>query len=221
MSSRGRAEEYAIARRRMVDLIRSRGVTDENVLCAMAAVPRHEFVPEHLRDIAYEDGPLPISDGQTISQPYIVALMCEVAMIDPESRVLEIGTGSGYSAAVLAAMGARVFTIERNRPMAARAQEKLRSLGYGDIAVRAGDGTEGWPEEAPFDGIIVTAGGPCVPDDLLGQLGIGGHLVIPVGPQMARQSLMRLTRAEDGSIEEEMLGAVAFVPLIGRHGWPG
>jgi protein-L-isoaspartate(D-aspartate) O-methyltransferase len=221
MSSRGRDEEYAIAKRRMVELIRSRGVEDESVLSAMATVPRHEFVPEHLRDIAYEDGPLPIGDGQTISQPYIVAFMCEAAMVGQQSRVLEIGTGSGYSAAVLAEMGVRVFTIERNPPMAAKAQERLRELGYREVAVRAGDGTEGWPEEAPFDRIIVTAGGPRVPDDLVGQLGTGGRLVIPVGPQMARQSLMRLTRAADGSIEEESLGAVAFVPLIGRHGWPG
>lgn len=221
MSSRGRDEEYAIAKRRMVELIRSRGVKDESVLSAMATVPRHDFVPEHLRDIAYEDGPLPIGDGQTISQPYIVAFMCEAVMVARESRVLEVGTGSGYSAAVLAEMGARVFTIERNRPMAAKAQERLRALGYDGIDVRAGDGTEGWPEEAPFDGIIVTAGGPRVPNDLVGQLATGGHLIIPVGPQMARQSLMRLTRAVDGSIEEESLGAVAFVPLIGRHGWPG
>lgn len=221
MSSRGRDDEHVVARRRMVELIRSRGVKDGNVLSAMEAVPRHEFVPEHLSDIAYEDGPLPIGDGQTISQPYIVALMSEAACIEPESRVLEIGTGSGYSAAVLATMGAKVFTIERSQGMAAQAEERLHALGYGNVTVRAGDGTEGWPEEAPFDGIIVTAGGPRVPDELLGQLAIGGRLIIPVGPQMARQTLVRLRRAEDGSLEEESLGAVAFVPLVGRQGWPG
>lgn len=220
MSSRGREEEYAQERRRMVELIRKRGVRDENVLSAMESVPRHKFVPEHLSEIAYEDGPLPIGDGQTISQPYIVALMCEAASITPESRALEIGTGSGYSAAVLAAMDATVFTIERSKAMAANAEEKLRALGYGQISVKTGDGTVGWLEEAPFDCIIVTAGGPRVPEELLEQLSAGGRLVIPVGPQMARQSLMRLTRAEDGSIEEESLGAVAFVPLIGRYGWP-
>lgn len=220
MTKKPRDDPFAKARQRMTSLIRRRGVEDETVLAAMDKVPRERFVPEHLAEVAYEDGPLPIGEGQTISQPYIVALMIEAARIPAHGRVLEIGTGSGYSAAVMAEMGLKVFTIERHEALADAARRRLAATGYGSVEVCADDGTLGWPEAAPFDAIIVTAAGPHVPHRLAGQLRPGARMIIPIGRTAARQNLMRVTRKEDGAFEEENLGAVAFVPLIGSCGWP-
>ena len=199
------------------DDLANRGIEDKRVLAAMARVPREAFVPDHLKAYAYDDGPLPIGHGQTISQPYIVALMAEAAELAPESTVLEVGTGSGYAAAVLAEIARRVCTIERNAALAEAAKARLVGMGYRNIDVLTGDGSEGRPEAAPFDAIIAAAGAPEVPTPLKEQLARGGRLVIPVGPR-GHQSLRRIRRTSEGVVDED-LGAVAFVPLIGRHGW--
>jgi protein-L-isoaspartate(D-aspartate) O-methyltransferase len=202
-------------RERMVeDQIERRGVTDGRVLAAMRRVPREAFVAEAQRDLAYEDSPLPIGSGQTISQPYIVALMAEAARIGPGSRVLEIGTGSGYAAAVLSLVAAEVYTIERHQSLAEEARRRLHDLGHDNVQVRCGDGSEGWPEAAPFDAILVTAAAPTLPEPLLQQLAEGGRLVIPLGAPWRVQSLMRVTRTGEAEFEEEDLGAVSFVPLV-------
>jgi protein-L-isoaspartate(D-aspartate) O-methyltransferase len=204
----------------MVDRqIARRGVFDENVLTAMRDVPREEFVPASLREFAYEDIPLPIGVGQTISQPYIVAAMIEAAEVAPGDRALEIGAGSGYAAAVLSRIAEKVFTIERHAVLAAAAAERLARLGFRNVEVRCGDGTEGWPEAAPFDAIIATAAGPAAPQALKDQLEIGGRLVMPIGGVGAEQRLVKVKRESAAKFEEEDLGAVAFVPLIGAHGW--
>ena len=217
ISDRTRA---SVARERMVELIESRGVTDPAVLQAMRSVPREQFVDEIQAPYAYDDAPLPIGEGQTISQPYIVAVM--TAAIRPRSghRVLEIGTGSGYAAAVLSRIIAEVYTIERVRSLAESARRRLEHLACANVHVRHGDGSLGWPEHAPYDGIIVTAGGPDVPPSLLVQLAIGGRLVMPVGPQLRWQQLVRVVRAGPDAYEREALEQVAFVPLIGAQGWP-
>jgi protein-L-isoaspartate(D-aspartate) O-methyltransferase len=196
-----------------------RGIMDPKVLEAMRSVPREEFIPPALRDQAYEDYPLPIADGQTISQPYIVAFMIEALELSPGDRVLEIGTGSGYSAAVLSRIVSRVYTVERISSLAETARERLLRLGYGNIAVYVGDGTLGWPEHAPYDGIVVTAGAPRVPNSLLGEMAEGGRLVIPVGPDGFGQTLLRMRRLEGDEFLKERLLAVQFVPLIGAEGW--
>jgi protein-L-isoaspartate(D-aspartate) O-methyltransferase len=207
------------ARKFMVERhIRARGVRDRRVLDALGTVPREEFVPSELADMAYEDRPLPIEAGQTISQPYIVAVMAEALALEPSHRVLEIGTGSGYAAAVLAHVAKQVYTIERHAELADLARERLRRLGYANVEVRCGDGTLGWSEHAPFDAIVVAAGGPDVPQALLDQLAIGGRLVIPIGTGRA-QELARVTRVGDTEYKREDLGAVQFVPLIGAQGW--
>ncbi len=194
--------------------IEARGVRDPHVLRAMREVPRHRFVPASERASAYDDHPLPIGHGQTISQPYIVALMTELAAVKPGDRVLEVGTGSGYQAAVLAAMGVKVFSIEIIEPLAKRADALLKELGYGkNVQVRAGDGYAGWPEQAPFDAVIVTAAPPKVPEPLKQQLKVGGRLVIPVGKYY--QSLMRITRTKDGFDKENVI-PVRFVPMTGK-----
>jgi protein-L-isoaspartate(D-aspartate) O-methyltransferase len=212
--------DYQYARNRMVDArVARRGVRDERVLAALRRVAREEFVEEGFQEFAYEDSPLPIGSGQTISQPFIVARMAEAAEVEPEDRVLEIGTGSGYAAAILAELAAEVFTIERHGELAAQAQERLRAAGYTNVSVRIGDGTKGWPEKAPFDAILVAAGGPSVPVSLQEQLEIGGRLVIPVGPEPREQRLLRITRTGANKYEEEDLGGVMFVPLIGEEGW--
>lgn len=198
--------------------IQSRGITDPRVLAAMSAVAREEFLPPELGEFAYTDRPLPIESGQTISQPYIVALMADETKLKPDDSVLEIGTGSGYAAAVFAKIAARVFTIERHAALAGTAMERLERLGYHNIEVRCGDGTLGWSEHAPFDAIIVAAGGPDVPRALLDQLAIGGRLVIPIGESHA-QSLVRVTRRSESEFIREDLGGVRFVPLIGAQGW--
>ena len=194
--------------------IESRGVQDARVLQAMREVPRHRFVPESESANAYADRPLPIGHRQTISQPYIVALMSELAAVKPGDRVLEVGTGSGYQAAVLAAMGVKVFSIEIIEPLAKRAKATLSEVGYEkNVQVRHGDGYAGWPEHAPFDAIIVTAAPPEIPKPLMEQLRVGGHLVIPVGKYF--QSLVRVTRTTDGFTQQSII-PVRFVPMTGK-----
>jgi len=193
------------------------GVHDPKVIDAMRRVPREAFVPEHLRDLAYADRPLPIGEGQTISQPYIVAAMTEALGLQGGETVLEIGTGSGYAAAVLAHIAAEVYTIERIASLAKRARATLRGLGYGRVHVIEGDGTIGWPGAAPYDAIVVTAEGPRIPPSLRAQLKPGGRLVMPLAENGREQFLVRLT-AEDGG-RLEMLQPVRFVPLIGSEGW--
>ena len=199
--------------------LEGRGISDPEILSAMREVPREEFVPEEFREQAYEDYPLPIEEGQTISQPYIVAYMAAALELSREDRVLEIGTGSGYSAAVLSRIVSQVFTKERFASLADNAKERLQRLGYDNIRISVGDGTLGWPEEAPFDAILVTAGAPRVPEPLLKQLVVGGRLVIPVGPGRIGQSLVRVRRIMEDEYLEEHLLAVQFVPLIGAAGW--
>jgi protein-L-isoaspartate(D-aspartate) O-methyltransferase len=196
--------------------LRGRDITDARVLNAMAAVPRHRFVPEKLQGMAYADGPLPIGHGQTISQPYIVALMSQVLAIQPGERVLEIGTGSGYQAAVLAAMGARVFSIEIVAELGRRAAATLKPLGYDRIRLKIGDGYKGWPEHAPFDAVIVTCAPKKVPQPLKEQLAEGGRMVIPVGPRN-RQQLVLLTK-ENGEIRQQKVVDVRFVPMVNEKG---
>lgn len=195
------------------------GIKDKRTLAAMRKVPRHEFVPRDMRLYAYDDTPLPIGEGQTISQPFMVAMMTEALELSGGERVLEIGTGSGYAAAVLAEIAGTVITIERIKPLAERARKDLQRTGYGRVTVICGDGTKGWENEAPYDGIVVTAGGPKVPDSLKGQLKVGGRLVIPVGGVPRFQSLVRVTRIAEDDYGQENLGGVLFVPLIGEEGW--
>ncbi len=202
----------------MVDQIEARGVTDPRVLSAMRRVPRERFVSEGLRDLAYDDSPLTIEAGQTISQPYIVALMAEAAMIEPSDRVLEVGTGSGYAAAVLAELAREVYSIERHESLASTAAARLADLGYSRIVVRHGDGTLGWPEHAPFDAILVAAGGPDVPEALVEQLTIGGRLVIPIGESLRTQSLVRVTRTGPQQYHRDDLGGCASSRSSARRG---
>jgi protein-L-isoaspartate(D-aspartate) O-methyltransferase len=211
--------DFDRARERMVDdQIARRGVRDERVLAAMRRVPRHEFLPVAQERTAYADYPLHIAEKQTISQPYVVARMCEAARIQPTDRVLEIGTGSGYGAAVLAELAAEVYTIERHDSLADAARLRLRN--YPNVQVRTGDGTLGWPEQQPFDAIVVTAAGPAVPPPLTEQLAIGGRLVLPVDVPQHGQQLIRVTRTTEDAYTEDMLMPVAFVPLIGEFGRP-
>jgi protein-L-isoaspartate(D-aspartate) O-methyltransferase len=212
--------DLARARNRMVDVqIARRGVRDPNVLDAMRRVPREDFVEARFKESAYEDLPLPIGEQQTVSQPFMVAMMIEAAKVGPADRVLEIGTGSGYAAAVLSRIVSEVYTVERYRSLADEAQQRFAKLGYANIVARTGDGTLGWPEAAPFDAIVVSAGSPDVPQPLKEQLTIGGRLVIPVGDQDRRQTLLKIIRTGDDSFEEEDLGPVMFVPLVGERGW--
>jgi protein-L-isoaspartate(D-aspartate) O-methyltransferase len=210
-------DAYADARARMVrEQLVARGIRDARVLDAMGRVPRHELVPEGARDEAYEDGPLPIGEGQTISQPYIVAAMSEAAALSGDERVLEVGTGSGYQAAVLSALAREVYTIELEPVLAERAKRDLARLGCTNVHARTGDGYRGWPEAAPFDAILVTAAPDHVPPDLLAQLRIGGRLVIPVGGRFD-QELYVYTKTERG-VERKHLFPVRFVPLRGEAG---
>ena len=211
---------YAEERNSMVDTqLKRRGIKDPLIIQAMGRVPRHEFVPTAQLSSAYYDGPLPIGSGQTISQPYMVASMTEALGLRGGERVLEIGTGSGYQAAVLAEIAGEVYTVERHGELADNAKKRLLELGYNNVHVSVGDGTLGLPEKAPFDGIIVTAGAPFVPEALKDQLEDGGRLVIPVGGRYL-QSLLRITREGDNFQQQDLFGCV-FVPLIGEDGWRG
>jgi len=207
-------------RKQMIDYqLAARGLYDQNVLDAVNAVPREEFVPTDLVEFAYSDSPLPIAASQTISQPYIVALMTAALELKPDDRVLEVGAGSGYAAAVLAEISEEVYTIERHKILADSARTRLQQLGYKNIQVLYGDGSLGWPEHAPFDAIVVAAGGPEVPETLKSQLAIGGRLVIPVGSSLRTQKLLRVRRIGEDEYQQEDLGSVRFVPLIGAAGW--
>jgi len=205
------------AQRAMVALLAQRGIRDQRVLEAMLRVPRELFVPPQVRAQAYEDRALPIEGGQTISQPYIVALMAEALALEPNERVLEVGTGSGYAAAVLSLLASEVYTIERHRELAESAERRLQELGYRNVHVFVGDGTDGLPAYAPYDGIVVPAAAPWVPRPLREQLAEGGRLVIPVGGQ-SEQVLLRVTR-RGHQTRSERLCEVRFVPLIGGHAW--
>ncbi len=213
-SDRARDPEFARERERMVEeQIAARGVRDPRLLAALRAVPRHEFVPPEQRAHAYEDRPLPIGEGQTISQPYIVAVMTQLLELAGEEKVLEIGTGSGYQAAVLARLAREVYTIEIVPELARRAEGDLRRLGFANVHVREGDGYRGWPEQAPFDAIVVTAAPEHVPQPLVDQLAVGGRLVLPVGDVL--QDLVLVTRDALGVRQEQLLG-VRFVPMTGE-----
>jgi protein-L-isoaspartate(D-aspartate) O-methyltransferase len=194
-----------------------RGIKDENVLRAMKKVPRHLFVDESIQDRAYEDMALPISEGQTISQPYMVAVMTELLGLQGTEKVLEVGTGSGYQAAILSELSKEVYTIERFEKLAQEAEKRFRILGYSNIYVKTGDGTLGWPEEAPFERIIITAGTPMVPDPLMQQLAQGGIIVAPVGERFSQQ-LIKVKKSERG-LSEEFHTMCVFVPLVGKYGW--
>ncbi len=212
----------AEARARMVEeQLVTRDITDTRVLEAMREVPRHEFVSADIAAQAYSDVPLFIGEGQTISQPYIVALMAQLLGLERSARVLEIGTGSGYSASVLAKLACEVFTVERHAALAERAERTLVSLGMTNVHVRIGDGSVGWPEQAPFDAIAVTAAGPGVPKVLLAQLASPGRLVMPVGPSLELQELLLIEKKANGTLVHSTHGFVRFVPLMGKHGWAG
>ena len=210
--------DYEIARERMVtEQLVARGIRDPRVLSAMGKVPRHLFVEEALVGRAYGDYPLPIGEKQTISQPYMVALMTEALNAGPKDRILEIGTGSGYQTAILAELCSKVYSIERIKILAERAEKILKNLGYTNFLIKVADGTNGWKEEAPFDGILVTAGGPSVPKVLMEQLTDGGRLIIPIGDEFS-QSLTKVVREGDTYHHSSLTGCV-FVKLIGNHGW--
>ncbi|MDD3295092.1 MAG: protein-L-isoaspartate(D-aspartate) O-methyltransferase [Geobacteraceae bacterium] len=212
---------FEVARRRMVETqIVTRGIRDKRVIEAMLKIPRHLFVEEAMAAQSYNDNPLPIGEKQTISQPYMVALMTELLELDGKEKVLEIGTGSGYQSAVLAVLADRVCTMERIRPLAMRARKTLDGLGLLNVNIRVADGTCGWEEEAPFDAILVTAGAPEIPNTLVAQLAVGGRLVLPVGDQYS-QTLVRIVKQQDGSCTIEDSIGCRFVKLIGRHGWEG
>jgi len=213
------SDGFEIPRARMVEHLRNHyKIADERVLQAMNVVPRHAFVPDALKAQAYKDNALPISGGQTISQPFIVARMTELLELKGRERVLEIGSGSGYQTAILATVARKVFAVERLTVLAAEAKQKLIQLGFRNISYRCDDGTNGWEVYAPFDAILVAAGGPSIPEPLVKQLEIGGRMVIPIGSDQKSQVLVRVTRTAKG-FETENFGPCAFVPLIGTHGW--
>jgi protein-L-isoaspartate(D-aspartate) O-methyltransferase len=212
-------DEYEIPRERMVRRLREHyKINNENVLSVMCVIPRHLFLPTALKAQAYSDNALPIAGNQTISQPYIVAKMTELLELSPTARVLEIGAGSGYQSAILSQLSRSVFAIERVPQLASEAQSRLQQLGIHNVTLRCGDGTLGWEVYAPYDGILVAAGGPTMPEPLLSQLKLGGKLVIPIGQDQKSQRLIRVTRTERG-FQSEDFGGCAFVPLIGEHGW--
>lgn len=211
-------QEYAPQRAEMIEKqLRRRGIQDSAVLSAMLAVPRHEFVPEELRGRAYDDVPLPIGSGQTISQPYIVAAMTAALRPQANDRVLEVGTGCGYQAAVLSLLTKEVFTIEVRPELASAAAKKLAQLGYSNVHVHCGDGTFGLPEFAPFDAILVAAAAPAVPEPLLAQLAEGGRMIVPVGD--ADNQELQLLQKHAGAFSSKMMEGCRFVPLVGHHAW--
>jgi len=212
--------DFATEREEMVERqLRRRGITDPNILDAFRAVPRQAFVSQEYAHLAYGDHPLPIEANQTISQPYIVGLMIEAAEIKPGDAVLEVGAGSGYAAAVISRIAARVVAIERQHELVEVARERLRRLGYANVEIVEGDGTKGWRDGAPYDAILAAASGSHVPESLLAQLAPRGRLVIPLGEPGGAQDLVKVTRQDDGILKQENLGAVRFVPLIGEEGW--
>lgn len=219
MVKSGLLDKYRESREEMVQLLVDRGISDERVLAAMMQVERHLFIPIPLRNHAYDDAALPIGEGQTISQPFTVAFMTEALRVKEGDKVLEIGTGSGYQAAVLAAMGIRIFTIERIPSLLKAAREALNSLNVRYVS-KASDGTMGWKEFAPFDAILVTAGGPEIPRPLVEQLKVGGRLVVPVGSLDFQQMKIVTKTSESGDYSVEDKSDFKFVPLIGRDGWP-
>ncbi|MGH9820031.1 MAG: protein-L-isoaspartate(D-aspartate) O-methyltransferase [Pyrinomonadaceae bacterium] len=212
-------DEYQIPREKMVAMLRDHyRIEDARVLAAMNTVPRHMLVPEALKAQAYKDNALPISSGQTISQPFIVARMTELLGLTGNEKVLEIGAGSGYQTAVLAMLARKVFSVERIDVLAKQTEIKLRGMGVRNFSLRCSDGTEGWPVYAPYDAILVAAGSPGIPDPLIQQLKVGGRLVIPIGSDQKTQVLIKVTKTQSGSTQENF-GSCAFVPLIGSHGW--
>jgi len=215
-------DDYHIARRKMLEQqIKARGLTSPRLLSVLNNVPRHFFVDEAQAAQSYADTPLPIGYGQTISQPFIVALMLDALDLTPADRVLEIGFGSGYQTALLASLAGEVFAVERLEPLFRKGRDNLARLGPANIHLKLGDGTDGWPELAPYEAIIVAAGGPRVPRPLLDQLSPGGRLVIPIGPTPAQQKLTLITKAGNTrAADRRTLGDCRFVALVGRHGWP-
>jgi protein-L-isoaspartate(D-aspartate) O-methyltransferase len=211
--------DFAQARNKMVEAqLARRGLRDPRVLAVMRTVPREYFLAPQFKEQAYDDGPLPIAEGQTISQPYIVAAMLEAAEVDDGDKVLEVGAGCGYTTALLGRLADKVFAVERRTALTEAARERLRALGYDNVELQTADGSIGWPEAAPFNAIIVSAGGPRIPESLKGQLVIGGRLIMPVG-EPDQQKLVRVTRTGRREFELENLGAVRFVKLIGAEGW--
>ena len=212
--------DFTAEREAMVERqLRRRGITESRILDAFLAVPREAFVAEHNAHLAYGDYPLPIEANQTISQPYIVALMIQAADIEDGDKVLEVGAGSGYAAAVISRIARRVIGIERQHELVEVARERMRRLGYDNVEIVEGDGTRGWPEEAPYDAILAAASGSHVPKPLVEQLAPGGSLVMPVGEPGWVQQLIKVAKHDDGSLQQSDLGAVRFVPLIGEEGW--
>ena len=210
---------FSKARGEMVDLLESRGIRDSKVLKAMAKIPRHLFVPPHLLGEAYADYPLSIGEGQTISQPYIVALMTQALALDESSRALEIGTGSGYQTAILAEIAKEIYSVERIPALMRKARNILEKLGYRNIKMKVGDGTLGWPEDAPYDAVIVTAASPSIPAPLLDQLKIEGRMVIPMGGAYSQELLKVTKKDKRGGYISQSLGGCVFVKLYGKYGW--
>ncbi|MDM9631723.1 protein-L-isoaspartate(D-aspartate) O-methyltransferase [Robiginitalea aurantiaca] len=213
-------QDYTALREVMVrEQLEARDISDSSVLAVMRRIPRHEFVPEDYKDLAYNDRALPIGEGQTISQPYIVAYMTQVLGVQEGEKVLEIGTGSGYQAAILSELGGEVYTIEIVEPLGMAAKRRLKALGYRNVTLRIGDGYNGWPEVAPFDAIMVTAGAETLPQPLMEQLADGGRMVIPIGPHGGVRQLTLITR-KNGKFKSEKLMAVRFVPFVRQSGKP-
>lgn len=221
-TNRWNADDFRIARRRMVDQqLKRRGIRDSRVLEAMIRIPRHFFVDEAQAAQAYLDSPLPIGYGQTISQPFIVALMVEALRLQPTDRVLEIGSGSGYQTAIVASLAAEVVAVERVEPLFQKGRENLARLDFQNIHLILDDGTLGWPALAPYEAVIVAAGGPRVPQPLIDQLAPGGRLIVPVGPTKTSQKLTLVIKDMAGALSREILGDCRFVALVGHHGWSG
>jgi len=215
-----RDDFFTEKRKQMVEQqIRRRGIRDPAIVAALREVPRERFVSDEYTASAYDDTALPIPAGQTISQPYVVALMIQALQISADDRVLEVGSGSGYAAAVLSRIVSEVYAVERHEELVAYAQKRLVALGYENVHVRHANGTMGWPEHAPYNGILVSASGPRVPQPLQEQMAIGGRLVMPIGQARGMQTLVRLTRTGEDQFQRKDLGGVRFVPLIGKQGW--